>query len=316
MKRVQKLIAFMLVVVLTASLAVVVTAEEEKEQEVTFTEVDEIIFTVASVNVRKGPGLDYEVITLLEFGHALRRIGVGDNGWSKVIYQNQTAYMYTPLISVNPPYGMSEAFDDAELKRQIALANGLNQPDYTKESWEALILALDFANLALGSQSQEMADESVQALKDAVAALKKVDYTALEQILLETDSFLREDPFNEQEKAFMDAVNNGKALLTSGDQAAVDAAAQQIGELLEKVKQSVADLKTPEVVIQEVPVEVPPTDDYCNIPVHHTWPVLFFVSLGINLVLGALIGVYVHKKKKTRNDDTPLVDYDIVDDTF
>ena len=108
----------------------------------------------------------------------------------------------------------------------------------------------------------------------------------------------------------------GTELLTSGDQTAVDAATAEIGDLLSQLKAIMEAEKTPEVVVQEVPVEVPPTDDYCNIPKHRTWPVLFFVSLAVNVILVLMIVVYVSGKKRNQRDDTPLVDYDIYDDTL
>ena len=65
---------------------------------------------------------------------------------------------------------------------------------------------------------------------------------------------------------------------------------------------------------KKVEVEVPPKGEYCNIPMHKVWPVLFFVSLAVNVALIVLIIVYISKKKKNQKDNTPLVDYDIADD--
>ena len=61
-------------------------------------------------------------------------------------------------------------------------------------------------------------------------------------------------------------------------------------------------------------VDVLPEGDYCNVSGHKLWPVLFFVSLAISLMLGAIIAVYLIKRKKLRKDDTPIVDYNIEDD--
>ena len=60
-------------------------------------------------------------------------------------------------------------------------------------------------------------------------------------------------------------------------------------------------------------MEVPPTGDYCNIPQHRTWPVLFLISAVLNVALIAAVIFMQLKKQKTR-DDTPLVNYDIDDD--
>ena len=68
-----------------------------------------------------------------------------------------------------------------------------------------------------------------------------------------------------------------------------------------------------QIVTKEVQVEVLPTDDFCNISIHHLWPVLFAASAVMNLVLAAAL-VFVIKHKNKQVDETPLVNYDIYDD--
>ena len=65
--------------------------------------------------------------------------------------------------------------------------------------------------------------------------------------------------------------------------------------------------------VQEVEVEVLPTGDYCNIPMHRTWPVMFAVSAVINAILIFMLSYLIVRKKNT-DDTTPLVSYDIDDD--
>jgi hypothetical protein len=60
-------------------------------------------------------------------------------------------------------------------------------------------------------------------------------------------------------------------------------------------------------------VEVEPSGDYCNISMHYVWPILFFISLALNLVFAG-VAVYLFRRKKKESDDTPLVDYDIGED--
>ena len=113
-----------------------------------------------------------------------------------------------------------------------------------------------------------------------------------------------------------EAVNEGKKLLASGDQAASDEAAARISQLLDQVMAIENQQQEPEVIIQEVPVEVPPTDDFCNIPSHRVWPVVFCISAALNVAMAAVILVYISRKKRNQHDDTPLVDYDIFDDSI
>ena len=65
---------------------------------------------------------------------------------------------------------------------------------------------------------------------------------------------------------------------------------------------------------ETVEVEVLPEGEFCNIPMHKLWQILFFISLILNVVLVVVIVVIVSKKKNNAKDKTPLVDYDIGDD--
>lgn len=203
--------------------------------------------------------------------------------------------------------------DYSELERQIALANGLNEADYTAESWTALVDALTAANEALQMKDQSVVDTAAADLKAAIEAMVKMDYTALEEALKKAQTFVGTQEMGSDWLALGQAVNKGQELLTSGDQAAVDATVQQILEALAKLEAYVPEEVEPEIVYKDKIVEVLPTDDFCNIPSDRVWPIAFFVSLGVNvLLLGAVILVLSIRKKK--HDDTPLVDYDIDDD--
>jgi len=202
-----------------------------------------------------------------------------------------------------------------ELQKQINIAKGLKNTGYTAESWKNLTSAMNDAKAALASNSQAAVDAAAKALKDAIAALTKVDYSKLQAAIKSVEQFNASEELSDLFAQLTNAVNNGKALLNRGDQAAVDAAAARINKALEEINDALNALKKePETVIKEVEVEVLPKDDYCNIEIHYVWPILFFVSLGLNAILVAAIVMMVAKKKKNAKDDTPLVDYDIGDD--
>lgn len=288
----------------------------EDTVDVTFTETDEVVYATTNVNVRSGPGMSYERIGMLTYGQSIVRTGVGDNGWSRVLYQGRTAYMYSLYLSTESMNQGSGNLDDAGLMKQIAIANGLNQADYTTESWQVLTEALSEANRALKGSDQKRADAAEDALRQAVASLVRVDFTALENALVSADALMQAGEMNALWGELMDAVAAGKEARNSGDQAAADAAAQKINEIIARLEAMLQSGEGPGVVVQEVEVEVPPTDDYCNIPSHRLWPVLFFVSLALNIAAAAVIVIYISRKKRTQRDDTPLVDYDIDDDNF
>ena len=184
------------------------------------------------------------------------------------------------------------------------------------ESWETLADALAKAVKALSSDNQVTIDKASQTLETAITALVKLDRSVLERALDEAADFANSDESNRTWFELIGAVNDGKALLGSNDQTAIEDAAKEINDKLAVVRATVDALKTPQIVTKEVMVEVPPADDYCNIPGHRGWPVLFFCSLAVNVALVAVIVIYISRKKKNQTDDTPLVDYDIDDDIF
>ena len=207
--------------------------------------------------------------------------------------------------------------DYTELQKQIGIAEGLKSTGYTTASWNKMTAALADGKAALTSTSQDAVNAAAKTLKDAIAALVKMDYSKLQAAIKSVEQFNASEDLADLFAQLAGAVNAGKDLLTSGTQADVDAAAARINKLLEEVKAALNALKNkePQTVIKEVEVEVLPDGDYCNIPMHRVWPILFFVSLGLNAVLVVVIGTMVAKKKKNAKDDTPLVDYDIGDDT-
>ena len=79
------------------------TPATEPESSVIFTEVDETVYANTSVNIRTGPSTDYEKIGSLKFGEEIQRTGIGDNGWSRVIYNGETAYMFSDYIQTEKP---------------------------------------------------------------------------------------------------------------------------------------------------------------------------------------------------------------------
>ena len=72
-------------------------------KEPTFTDVNETVYTKDSCNVRESYSTDSKKITKLEKGRKLKRIGVGDNGWSKVEYNGKTVYISSQFLTTEKP---------------------------------------------------------------------------------------------------------------------------------------------------------------------------------------------------------------------
>ena len=316
MKNLRRIAAFVLVMILLVTMIPAVFAtssEDEQDKGIKFTEVDEKVYGIIRVNIRSGPSTKYKILGVLATGESIQRVGIGNNGWSKVLYQDQVAYMYTAYLSTSKPSNTRSQVDYSNLTRQIAIANGLEQSDYTRETWEVMDEVLKKANSAMDSTKQSKVDNAADNLKEAISNLLKVDYSALENALMDAKKFAEEQESYPRWTELVEAIAKGKVLLESGDQLAADAAAAEIHKILGSLQAEVEQMEEPQVVIKEVEVEVPPTDDYCNIPRHQVWLILFFVSLTFNVVLAATV-VLLYRKKKNQMDDMPLVDYNIDDD--
>lgn len=117
--------------------------------------------------------------------------------------------------------------NEEELNKQIGIANGLveaGQGTYTNKSWKAMTDALEIAKAAVGCRNQETVDAAAKALAEAIAALKKVDYTALEEQIAIAESLEKDKYTEESWKKVEDALAAAKEALNSRDQEAVDAA--------------------------------------------------------------------------------------------
>ena len=218
--------------------------------------------------------------------------------------------------STTPTTKPSTKIDYTELNKQIDIAKGLDEKLYTDESWAALEAALKDAKAKKSSKSQSAVDAAAEALKNAIAALVEMDYSALTGALEQAEKLGDNDALAELFRQLCEAVAEGKELLNSGDQAAVNASAAKILDILAQIAEKMEQMGQSEIV--EVPVEVEkevlPSGEYCNIPMHKVWPILFWISLALNAGFILFFVIYFARKKKNRTDNTPLVDYDISDD--
>ncbi len=202
--------------------------------------------------------------------------------------------------------------DYTELLKQIGIAEDLTPSDYTKESWDALLKALAAGKGATDSKSQEEVDKAAKDLADAIAALVKMDYSKLLAAIEEAKKLRDGDELGQLWNSLLTALDDAAAKLTSGDQAAVDAAAENLLALIKQISEKLKEQGKVVEVIKEV--EVDPKGPFCNIPIHKVWPVLFVISAILNVGFIILIVIYFVRRKKNQKDDTPLVDYDIGDD--
>ena len=102
--------------------------------EPTFTEVNQTVYVynTESVNVRSGPGTSYSSLGRVARNTAVTRTGVGSNGWSRVSYNGQTAYISSSYLTTTKP--------EEENKSSNAMLSGLTvdveglSPEFNKDT--------------------------------------------------------------------------------------------------------------------------------------------------------------------------------------
>lgn len=312
MKNIVRIISILMAVLIIASLVIPALAVDTKD---TYTLTDQVVYAQDAVNVRTGPGVKYERIGHLKFGESIRRIAIGSNGWSIVIYKGEPAYMSSYYLDVKRPSGYASKVDDSSLKKQIAIANGLNKAEYTIESWEVMDKALSKAARTMGGKNQTAADNAAKELEAAIAALVRVDYSKLEAAMSAARALIESQPREDLWNQLMAAMEQADALLASGDQAAVYAAADEINALIALLKEAIREQNKPDVIVQTPDDQIPEGKAFCNKTSHLVWQVVAIVSIAVNLLLVGIIVTYLMRKKQKRRDDVPLVDYDIYDDS-
>lgn len=219
------------------------------------------------------------------------------------------------LLTVEAAEADRRGKDYSKLEKQIGIANGLEYYDYTKETWDVLKSAVEAGNkLLAGTAEQSRLDEAAEDIEHAIENLVKMDYSALINVLDTVYAAIDENPELHDVWYRLDkAVDKARPLLVSGDQQAVQEMAEALAGLMEELKACQDVAAEPEVIIQEVEVEVPPTTDFCNISWHRIWPVLFVLSAVFNVLCIAALGYFVLQKRNAV-DNTPLVYYDMDDD--
>lgn len=68
-----------------------------------FTEVNETVYATTSVNVRASYSADSDKVGGLSTGASVTRTGVGDNGWSRIVYGDRVAYVNSSYLTTTRP---------------------------------------------------------------------------------------------------------------------------------------------------------------------------------------------------------------------
>lgn len=86
------------------------TEDECTENDPIFKTVNEIVYATTIVNVRSTPKMNGEKVGSLKSEESVLRIGICENGWSKVIYNNFEAYIFSQYLTTTKPANTSPEY--------------------------------------------------------------------------------------------------------------------------------------------------------------------------------------------------------------
>lgn len=75
------------------------TQSDSERFGVNFRSTDDIQYAIGTNKLRSGPGFEYAVMGHLTTGSGARRVAVGDNGWSKLIFHDTEVYACSAYLS-------------------------------------------------------------------------------------------------------------------------------------------------------------------------------------------------------------------------
>ena len=94
----------------------VTTDSPETAGGATFKEVKQTVKATAKVNIRKGPGVDYDVIGQLQAGEEVTRTAIGSKGWSRIVHNGEVCYVANNYLRVVTNEAIPEETEAAEEK--------------------------------------------------------------------------------------------------------------------------------------------------------------------------------------------------------
>mgnify|MGYP003291175813 CR=1 FL=1 len=74
--------------------------EETESASDSYESVDEIVIVMVNLNVRKGPGIDFDIVHTVEEGTVLKRVGIGNEGWDMLIYNDMIVYAKSEYLEL------------------------------------------------------------------------------------------------------------------------------------------------------------------------------------------------------------------------
>lgn len=98
----------------------------EKPADPKFKDVDEVMYAIQDCNVRKSWTTDSDKAGYLKKAKEVKRTGIGDNGWSRIEYDGEVAYVATRLLSDEEPVEEENIVDNTVLDNNVVDTNEID----------------------------------------------------------------------------------------------------------------------------------------------------------------------------------------------
>lgn len=131
------------------------SSKKKEDDKPTFSSVNETVYANDSVNVRSSYSTSSTLLGSLKKGDSITRTGRGDNGWSKVSYNGQTAYIKSSFLTTEKP----EESNNKALKSLIVAEYKLT-PDFSSDVTEySLTVGADVESLDIEAVAEDDASK-------------------------------------------------------------------------------------------------------------------------------------------------------------
>lgn len=98
-------------------------------------ETNDYMYTTDYVNYRTGPDLTYDLLGTLSLGAEVYRMGICDNGWSKVFINNLECYIHSDFLSAEKPIVQVEQISTTKYSPEYLLNMGVVYDGGWKYTW-------------------------------------------------------------------------------------------------------------------------------------------------------------------------------------
>ncbi len=82
-------------------------APTTEKPDAVFTEKEESVWATRDVNVRSKDSTESEIVGKLHEGNKVLRLAKGDNGWSRVVFEDEVRYIYSEYLTTAEPFKVS-----------------------------------------------------------------------------------------------------------------------------------------------------------------------------------------------------------------